>query len=104
MTTKAVEVFKKEFPALANSFVLKPFQEKVINQVINNGSTLAVMPTGGGKSICFQVPTMMRDGLCIVITPLIALMKDQVFQLKKRNSNDELTQQHCNIAFAFQKI
>ena len=55
MTTKAVEVFEKEFPALASQFSLKPFQEKVINQVILSGSTLAVMPTGGGKSLIYWV-------------------------------------------------
>ena len=74
MTTKAVEVFKKEFPALANSFDLKPFQEKVINQVITNGSTLAVMPTGGGKSLIYWVSAKALKGTCLVISPLIALI------------------------------
>lgn len=59
-------------------------QEKIIEAVINKQDVLAILPTGGGKSICFQVPTLMQDGICLVITPLIALMQDQVKQLKQR--------------------
>jgi len=81
MTTKAVEVFKNEFPALANSFSLKPFQEKVINQVITNGSTLAVMPTGGGKSLIYWVSAKALEGSCLVISPLIALIDEQAEKL-----------------------
>lgn len=59
-------------------------QLQVIESVLEGKDTLALLPTGGGKSVCFQVPALMREGVCIVVTPLIALMKDQVFQLKKR--------------------
>ncbi|SOE23245.1 ATP-dependent DNA helicase RecQ [Spirosomataceae bacterium TFI 002] len=63
----------------------RPLQLEIIQSVLDNKDTLALLPTGGGKSICFQVPGMMKEGVVIVITPLIALMKDQVDQLQQRN-------------------
>lgn len=62
----------------------RPKQEDIVNAALEGRDVLAILPTGGGKSVCFQVPAMMREGIAIVVTPLIALMKDQVQNLSRR--------------------
>jgi len=66
-----------------NSF--RPLQLDIINSILKGNDTLGLMPTGGGKSITFQVPTLQMNGICLVVTPLIALMKDQVENLQNKN-------------------
>lgn len=62
----------------------RPKQKEIVEAVLNGEDTLALLPTGGGKSVCYQVPAMMQEGLCLVVSPLIALMEDQIQQLQKR--------------------
>ncbi len=62
----------------------RPMQEEIISAAADGKDVLAILPTGGGKSVCFQVPALMREGIALVVTPLIALMKDQVQNLEAR--------------------
>lgn len=78
--SKPLEVLKKYW----NHDAFRTPQEDIINSVLSGNDTFGLMPTGGGKSITFQVPAMMMEGICLVISPLIALMKDQVQNLQNK--------------------
>jgi ATP-dependent DNA helicase RecQ len=77
---QALEILKKYW----QHDTFREPQDKIIRSVLEGKDTFVLMPTGGGKSVCFQVPALMQDGLCLVISPLVALMKDQVQNLAKR--------------------
>ena len=72
-------------------------QDLIIDSVVKLHDTIALLPTGGGKSVCFQVPAMMFQGKTIVVSPLIALMQDQVDQLRVRNINAKSL--HSNLTY-----
>ena len=84
MDTFALEILKKHW----GYDKFRPTQEPIITSILQGNDTLAMLPTGGGKSICFQVPALMKDGVCLVISPLISLMEDQVKNLTDRGICD----------------
>ena len=79
--SEALQILKKYW----NHDHFREPQEEIIKAVLSGQDTFALMPTGGGKSVCFQIPALMQKGICLVISPLVALMKDQVANLQKRN-------------------
>ena len=78
---KALEILKKYW----KHDQFRSLQKEIIDSVLSGQDTFALLPTGGGKSICFQVPALMKDGICLVISPLVALIKDQVQNLQSRD-------------------
>lgn len=92
----------------------RPLQQQIIEAVLEGRDTLALLPTGGGKSLCYQVPALAQDGICIVVSPLIALMKDQVEALKQKGilaaaiytgqSRRQIVQTLKNVAFGPYKL
>ncbi|MGH2665835.1 RecQ family ATP-dependent DNA helicase [Flavobacterium sp.] len=78
---RALQILEKYWHYTA----FRPVQDGIIQSVLEGNDTFGLMPTGGGKSLCFQVPAIVNDGLCLVISPLVALMKDQVNQLQNRD-------------------
>ena len=81
MQEEALKILEKYWGFLE----FRPQQLDVIQSILEGKDTLTLFPTGGGKSICFQVPAMMREGICIVVSPLISLMEDQVNALQRKN-------------------
>ena len=89
MNTKQIsleEALKEHFGF--DSF--KGMQREVIESVLAGNDTFAIMPTGGGKSLCYQLPALMKDGTAIIISPLIALMKNQVDSIRSYGSEDNI--------------
>ncbi len=108
--TKPIEILKKYWGF--DTFI-EP-QEEIISSVLSKRDTLALLPTGGGKSLCFQLPTLLNDGICVVVSPLIALMNDQVknlaqkgikaIQLTSKQSQDEIVMLFDNLLYGNYKF
>ena len=108
--SNALEILKKYWNH--NSF--RAPQKEIINAVLDNNNTIALLPTGGGKSICFQIPALVKEGICVVVSPLIALMQDQVESLNNKGikaatinsgaSQDDLITLFDNIRFGNYKF
>lgn len=106
-------MFPDPLQALETHFGFREFrdgQEEIVTALVSGRDALVVMPTGGGKSLCFQLPALMRDGVTLVVSPLIALMKDQVDALERRgipagliNSSQTLPEQNATFDRLFQR-
>jgi len=109
-TVKLKEILHKHWGY--SSF--RPLQQAIISDIIRGNDTLAILPTGGGKSICYQIPALYMDGICIVISPLTALINDQIHQLNKKgieaasipsnSSNDDIIRLFDNIKIKKTKL
>jgi ATP-dependent DNA helicase RecQ len=105
-----LEILKKHW----DYHQFKEPQEEIIKAALNGTNTVVLLPTGGGKSLCYQIPTLLLDGVCIVISPLIALIQDQVTSLNKKNikaialtsqlSQEEVITAFDNLQFGFFKF
>lgn len=105
MLKEAIRINKQQLLAEKFGYAeFRPGQETIIDKILNHENVLGIMPTGGGKSVCYQLPSLMLDGLTLVISPLISLMKDQVDQLNEMGIpatyiNSTLTQEETNQRF-----
>ena len=83
---QAIDVLKKYWGYTS----FKPKQEEIINSVVEKKDTLALLPTAGGKSLCFQIPSLMSEGICLVISPLISLLLWTLYNIRITNQNRDM--------------